>query len=164
VLARTKHWVFTSCRLLFSRGKANDRPALLGRNPCSALFSEFLRHVKLDHSCHRRYHSQPHSQRMRSHSLALRSTRLHAAQHRIHIATSYIASRNASGRDPSSPPALRHFRKKQVVRHSYRYENKGRTTAPVPRQPEKCGESGNSCESGDFDGLLAELESAFVDS
>src|SRR5579864_7190536 len=46
LLAQTKRCVFTSCRLLFRRGKANERTALLRRNPFSALFSEFLRHVE----------------------------------------------------------------------------------------------------------------------
>jgi hypothetical protein len=48
-----------SGRLFFLCRKWNDLPALLGRNPFSTLFSEFLRYVVLDHDCHCSHHFQP---------------------------------------------------------------------------------------------------------
>src|SRR5690242_11542197 len=42
----------TLCRLLFRHGKRNDLPALIGRSPSSDIFSEILRYVVLNHSCH----------------------------------------------------------------------------------------------------------------
>jgi len=46
-----------------------------------------------DHSYHRSYHTHPQSQRMWSHNLGFLSTRLHAAQHRIHMVTSFFSFR-----------------------------------------------------------------------
>ena len=108
-------------RLLVKRRKRNDPPALLGRNPFSALFSRLSRDVVLNHDCHCRYHSQPHSHRTCSASLAFLSTRLHTAQHRIHISTSYIRDSRAcsSSREASRVPILDDARRRRDKARSW---------------------------------------------
>src|SRR5271157_4899739 len=75
--------------------KLNHLAALLRRTPESPL-SKPVWYVELDYFCHDRYHSHPHSHRIRPPSLAFLRTRRHTAQQRIHITSSPSSGRTLS--------------------------------------------------------------------
>jgi hypothetical protein len=62
------------------RRKLNHLAALLGRIPESPL-SKPVWHIELDYFCNDRYHSHPHSHRIRPPSLTFLRTRRHTAPH-----------------------------------------------------------------------------------